>query len=302
MGLATQNVGDAMSDVVNACSDCRSSARNEVGICGRRRGSDGLPVLCVGPWALDKHYFLDRFCSIFATGMKNKWKERYYIDLFSGPGLCINNEDGKEISGSPLIAVSQPFTHFIFVESHAASLDALKRRIKNVSNSKHVDFIPGDVNEVIDELLGRLVSHEALFFTFADPFNIQLKMVSLEQLANQRRLDMLIHFPYGTYLRRVLSQSKLSETTERQIDSFFGAARWRDLCDQSLNAASFLNYYEKQLESFGYKVGDNFPNMKNRRKAGLYYLVFASKDQRGLDFWEKACAIEPSGQRKLPGF
>ncbi|MBE0448306.1 MAG: hypothetical protein IBX64_09460 [Actinobacteria bacterium] len=47
--------------------------------------SDGLPAMDIGAWSENKHYYLDRYCYMFAVGTKNKWPRRYYIDLFSGP-------------------------------------------------------------------------------------------------------------------------------------------------------------------------------------------------------------------------
>lgn len=284
------------------CLRCRSRNRNEAGLCEKLLGSDGLPILCVGPWASDKHYFLERFSHMFAVGMKNKWENRYYIDLFSGPGFCVNNEDGKEIPGSPMVAISKPFTDFVFVESNQDSLAALKRRIGRDSTGRRTEYVHGDANAKVDEVLDKMVHRRAaLYFIFADPFNIQFKMATLKKLSSQHRLDALLHFPFGTYLRRVLSQSNLSEDTKEQIDQFLGNGEWRSLRESGFTAIQLLEIYKKQLQNLDYLVGDNFPNMKNRSNSSLYYLVFASKNRKGLEFWEKTCSIERDGQRKLPG-
>jgi len=61
--------------------------------------SDGLPAMDVGAWAENKHYYLGRYCDMFAVGMSKKWPRRYYIDLFSGSGIGINRETGQESQG-----------------------------------------------------------------------------------------------------------------------------------------------------------------------------------------------------------
>ncbi len=58
-----------------------------------------------------------------------------------------------------------------------------------------------------------------------------------------------------------------------------------------------LALYERQLKTLGYRFVGRFQTIKSR--APLYILVFASKSPRGKDFWEKVCAIAPSGQREM---
>ena len=47
---------------------------------------DGLLTYDVGPWAADKYRYVGMYAEMFATGMKNLWDRRVYLDLFSGPG------------------------------------------------------------------------------------------------------------------------------------------------------------------------------------------------------------------------
>ena len=50
--------------------------------------------------------------------------------------------------------------------------------------------------------------------------------------------------------------------------------------------------------SLGYNyVGDEHA-VKNRG-VSLYMLVFASKNPKGKEFWEKVTQVAPSGQRKI---
>jgi len=46
---------------------------------------DGLYMSEVGRWSKRKYHFLGNYLNMFSTGMKNKWPERHYVDLFSGP-------------------------------------------------------------------------------------------------------------------------------------------------------------------------------------------------------------------------
>ena len=67
--------------------------------------ADGLPARVSGDWIRRKHHYLDRCCDITATGMKNKFRERVFVDVMAGPGLCKIKDTGEEYPGSPLVAM-----------------------------------------------------------------------------------------------------------------------------------------------------------------------------------------------------
>ena len=95
-----------------------------------KKGRDGLPVLVQGAWSRDKLYFVEYFEALFNGGMKNLWPTRAYVDLFSGPGMCIDRDTGEEFEGSPLLALgcSTPFTHHYFNDIDTELIGALEQR------------------------------------------------------------------------------------------------------------------------------------------------------------------------------
>jgi hypothetical protein len=48
--------------------------------------NDGLPCPDVGSWAETKYRLLALYDELFWTGMKYKWDQRVYIDLYAGAG------------------------------------------------------------------------------------------------------------------------------------------------------------------------------------------------------------------------
>jgi len=263
--------------------------------------SDGLPAMDIGAWAENKHYYLGKYCHMFAVGTKNKWPRRYYIDLFSGPGIGINRETGQESPGSPLIALDHPFTNFVFVESNPESLEALRVRAKPLINGRHAEYILGDANVVSSDIVKNIQQRGSLSLIFADPYTIQLKMRTIRWFSEHFKADLLIHFPYGTFLQRVIPQTQTEMTEEKRIelDEFFGGTEWQELRAHKPNARVYLNLYEAKLREFGYMIGDNYPRMANSKNATLYYLVLASKNELALKFWKNTNEIEPNGQRTL---
>ncbi len=65
---------------------------------------DGLPAEKVGDWAAEKYRRMGMYAEIFATGMKNLWASRVYIDLFSGSGHALLGKPRRRVLTSPLLA------------------------------------------------------------------------------------------------------------------------------------------------------------------------------------------------------
>lgn len=82
-----------------------------------RVDDDGLMTPEVGGWAETKYRLLALYDELFSTGMKNKWDERVYLDLYAGAGYSRIQGTGKFLKASPMIAltVAHPFDKYIFL-------------------------------------------------------------------------------------------------------------------------------------------------------------------------------------------
>lgn len=281
----------------NKCNGCSHDDNTVEGLCQVQKGSDGLEVLCVGEWALEKHYYLDRYLRLVTKAMVNKWNSGLtYIDLFSGPGKCIVRESGEEVDGSPLIALKHGFTRYIFVETNKKSIEVLEKRCKTLKSNNSVSFIPEDCNDVIDEIR-KLIPKDSLSVALVDPFRLNFKFDTYEKLTNNRRMDLIINFPIGMAIKRNLKS--------KELDSFLGGDTWRSSILHSKNNISvdISNYFKANLAKIGYIqpkeyfIGDVV--VKNSLKVPLYNLLFASKHPLGTTFWDKIRKYDPSGQKTL---
>jgi hypothetical protein len=84
---------------------------------------DGLMTPEVGGWAETKYRLLALYDELFSTGMKNKWDERVYLDLYAGAGYSRIQGTSKFLKASPAIAltVTNPFDKYIFARSAKTS-------------------------------------------------------------------------------------------------------------------------------------------------------------------------------------
>src|ERR1700722_16684267 len=97
--------------------------------------SDGLACPEVGRWAEEKHGLVSFYAKLFSTGMKDKWHERVYIELYAGSGYSKVRETSRTIAGSPIQALTleHPFDKYIFCERNPEELEALKVRVKRAA-------------------------------------------------------------------------------------------------------------------------------------------------------------------------
>jgi len=275
--------------------------------------SDGLPALIAGEWAEEKHFYLSRYSDMVSTGMRKKWKNLTYIDLFSGPGKNIVqiNKKKKEIDGSPLIAIKlkHPFSKYIFVEKSPQLINALKDRCQKFPIFNKMKFIKGDCNKKIAEVVNR-IPEGSLGIAFIDPYGLDFWFSSLEKLVNGRSMDMIINFPMGMAIKR--NVDRFIKKQWSRLDEFLGDDEWREeykkrrLKNARGISKFFLDYYQAKLLKLGYYFDEEEYGLlqgevliKGSKKVPLYYLFFASKDKKGLEFWRKAIKYNSSGQKKL---
>ncbi len=260
---------------------------------------DGLPILEVGRWALEKYRRVWYYDQLFATGMKNAWDQRVYIDLFAGPGCSRIRDTGRIVPGSPLLALSleDRFTRYIFCERDSELIDALRKRVERVAPDADVHFVEGDVNQEVEEILQMIPSfgpgNTLLGFCFVDPFSVELDFETIRRLGEPLNMDFLILLALGMDANRNLGLY-LDEHHDR-IERFLGDPDWRDRwMDAQSRGETFIYFlavrYIEAIKSIGY--GETSPSLmyqvrSDTKNLGLYYLAFFSKHPLGYHFWKE---------------
>ena len=259
--------------------------------------SDGQSGIKVGPWAQEKLHYIRRYCNIFNMGMKKHWVTRNYIDLFSGPGICLVEKTKTEIYGSPLLALSceSPFTHHFFNDAELKFIKALRKRSATYS-STNTTYFNKDCNLVIDELLEKLPPY-SLDFCFIDPFNWEINFNSIRKLTEKRRMDLAITFHIGNIKR-------VADNPPQELLDFFPNTSWQNEYKNAgkegkLSGRVLLDAYGRGLKELGYKEIKDYVLMANRTNVPLYNLIFASKHPRGAEFWDKIADRSEAGQIRM---
>jgi three-Cys-motif partner protein len=277
---------------------------------------DGLPTREFNRWTVEKVDYLRRYIYMFEVSMKNmKWRRRSFIDLFAGTGKFKVEGISDYYLGSSLTALTAeiPFTHYYFADNNADNIEILKKRTSSLPFQKK--FMIGNANEIVQEIVDELLAVDkeyirgiwpSLNLAFLDPDGLELEWNTVATLAKVNRMDLIIHYSQGGLTRNL---SKFFEFRgETLIDRFFGDTEWRKIYvshrDKTEGVHRYLiDHYKEKLQDLGYKEikeeGWTEPLMRNRRHAPLYRLLFASKHERGNEFWKIVAQKDLYGQKSL---
>lgn len=258
---------------------------------------DGLYIPEVGSWGDEKYKLLGGYCDIFTTGMKNLWDSLIYIDLYAGAGYAKIKNSNKIRMSSALIALSIPnlFNKYILCEKDEKCFSALEARIERHFPEANVQYIRGDSNDKIEEVLSAIPKHsyddKILRFCFVDPFSLNLKFATIEKLSKVGKIDFLILLALHMDANRNLF-NYISDNSDK-VDDFINNSSWREpFLNGKLPAKSFIQYLANQYDFNMKKLGYKEPAKKHLVKiedinVPLYYLAFYSKHERGNDFYQK---------------
>lgn len=257
---------------------------------------DGLVVRPSGIWIRQKYYYLKRYMDIFSKGMKNKWvRNLTYIDLFAGPGRCLIKSINKEEDGSPLIALQYDFKKYVLVEESEELIAALKIRCKNSPKFNRIEFLKGDCNNVVDKIIPQ-IEPAGLSLIFIDPTGIDIHYKTIEKIVKEKRVDLLINVQLGMDItRNFLVYKKKGDNSK--LGAFLGGnVDW----DKLNNPQDTVKLYKERIKELGYQTVEfKDITIRNTLNAPMYFLLFASKNPKGLHFWKEITKKDHSGQLEL---
>ena len=295
MRCGNDKQGGAVTDMINA--------------------SDGLPALLVKQHTLEKLNVIQRYIDQFATAMKptgrttgfRGFRERNYIDLFSGPGTCVVQGSNQETQGSPILALSTryPLSNYYFVDINPDYISALKRRADALDGpASHKSYFTGDSNQEVHQIVRFIDKKLSVNLALIDGFGVECNWSTVELLASCQRMDLIILFPQGMSINRNLKQ--WAESASNALDAFFGTDEWRQIYRNAGGQASkciraFLDLYQRNLRELGYAQTNQVRELLIRSRGGqkLYYLIFASRHPLGERFWKQATETSVAGQKRL---
>ncbi|HEX5105221.1 MAG TPA: three-Cys-motif partner protein TcmP [Pirellulaceae bacterium] len=275
----------------------------------------------VGPWARKKlkrlRDYLSAYAVIMAKQQRDGWlKGFHYIDAFAGPGSHVERpraapnvlqqlfaevarysaqypEQRAFLAGSPRVALDiQPeFSACYFVEKsddRVASLQELKKEFPK----RRIEIRQMDCNEFLRQVVNTKPSfwRRNRAVAFLDPFGMQVPWNTIELLGQTQAIDILVNFPVGMAIQRLLLRSgEFTKPQRRKLDEYFGSPDWfheiykkdrnlwgdEETVKVEKSGEALVKWYQKRLKgAFGYVSRASL--IRNTRRFPLYYLILAS--------------------------
>ena len=259
--------------------------------------NDGLSCPEVGSWAETKYRLLALYDELFSTGMKNKWDQRVYIDLYAGAGYARVKGTAKILKGSPILAltVTHPFDKYIFCEENVELLDALKARVTRLSPQAQAVYIQGSCDAQIEQICKEIPkgssSNKVLSLCLVDPFDFGIKFETLRKLSGVY-IDFVVLLAIGMDASR--NYDHYVDGNSPKIDEALGNTEWRErwkavgvrrrdfrpfLAAEFAMSMKSLDYLETPIDRMKLVRSDE----KNLQ---LYYLALFSRHNTAFKFWD----------------
>ena len=263
---------------------------------------DGHYTPSIKEHSLRKIRLHNHYVSVFSTAMKDKWPQRAYLGLYSGPGRARVAGTGEIVATSAMsaIQVRYPFTKYIFVDKNPKCIAALKARVGALDGDQDVSFIEEDVSAAVPAIIREMPSYSRakglLSFCFVDPFSAKLDFSVFRALGSRYKMDFLVLLMLGRDVRTNFKRYFQDETNTRIAD-LIADKGWRDewvasrlqpkdlirfVLEKIGKAMTHLGYQATTLHEAAEAVRLSHGNVLQ------YYLVLYSKDRLANKFWRAA--------------
>ena len=280
----------------------------------------------VGKWAAEKLECLEKYLSahtIILRKQSGRFQGYFYIDAFAGAGrarlrdkpqgaaeesqLILQISDFGEsdeerieyIDGSPKVAlgIEYPFTNYIFIDNDAERISKLQELKDAYADSRNISIREGDSNVELRNLAsGSNIDwqhHRAV--VLLDPFGMQVPWSTIETLAKTRAMEVIVNFPVGMAIQRLLPQSgEFGPNQRAMLTHYLGSPDWEsvvyeespDLFGETLiskvdqSGHRLAKWYQERLtRTFGFGARPRL--IRNSQGGHLYYILFAGPNAVG---------------------
>ena len=273
--------------------------------------ADRLPTVWdIDPHTKAKHFILTRHLGGWFPILSKRHGRIVYLDGFAGPGKYRGGEEG-----SPVIAIRTAITHkfpladelvFYFVEARPDRKAHLEQVLADLypNPPRNISWHVSGA-QFADEMRSLLTDLEsegktlAPTFAFLDPFGFKgMPMEIVARILNYPRCEALI-----TFMASFVNRFAETEINDETLDELFGTPKWRGVSampDPEQRRRFLIELYTRQLETRVQGVHVRAFEMVDARNIPIYYLIFATRSQKGMEVMKGAMwAADPTGQYRF---
>lgn len=252
----------------------------------------------VGLWTEVKLEILREYSSAYAQILNKQRAIRHYayVDGFAGAGMHVSKTSGREIPGSPSIALqtNPPFSHYHFIDLDGKRVTLLK---KLADGRDDVSVYQGDCNERLlhDVFPTCLYEQYRRALCVLDPYDLNPRWNVVETAGRMKSVEIFLNFMLMDANMNVLWKNP-EHVDPGQVDrmnAFWGDDSWRRIAykserglfgpmmEKAPNREVALAYQKRLRDVAGFRYVPEPVPMQNSRGAVVYYLFFASHNETG---------------------
>lgn len=272
-----------------------------------RKVGKGFEFDKISSWSEIKLEIIEKYAQAYSTIMDNQFERGFkhaYIDAFSGAGLHISKKRGEIVPGSPLNAVwvTPPFRKHFFVDLDGGKIEHLRNLLIVEDN---VEIHEGDCNDLLPDVIYPKVAYEKYWraLCLLDPYGLDLSWQVIEKAGKAKSIEIFLNFPTMDINRNALwrNPTKLEDWQIERMNFFWGDDSWRSIMYRESGQLSLFGqdeiekidndevaeaFRDRLMKVAGFKFVPKPIPMRNKSKAVVYYLFFASHNKTGAKIAE----------------
>ena len=266
----------------------------------------------IEPHTVAKHQLLEHYLKAWYPILGSTEGRIVFLDGFAGPGIYSGGEPG-----SPIIAIRTLLNHtafsrlrnscefvFHFIEKEPDRLAMLKRELNNLGSlpdevtvHTHLDEFHNIVGELTDSLESRN-QRLAPTLAFVDPFGVSgVPMELISKFLDSPKCELFLIL-MADHLNRFLKVGSMRDAR----DELFGTNDFTAIESASPKQCipMLVELYERQLvRTAKFNYTRDF-QMKRRDGHDAYYVVYATRSERGIQkFKEAMWKVDPGEGRRF---
>jgi three-Cys-motif partner protein len=214
-----------------------------------------------GPWSRLKLDCVESYAVAYLKVMQQQNWSLHYVDAFAGQGrqqlkLANSSADLQSenqasfdfldqaedqaryefLEGSALRALkvsneaTRGFDRFVFIEASRMAKEKLAQRalVEWPAQAAKIQLLKDDANDAIADYVKNTNWVKTRALVFLDPFGLQVRWRTIEELAQTRACDVWYLFPIGGVIRMLPSSGQMDPMWELKLDTLFGTTDWRE--------------------------------------------------------------------------
>ncbi|NMJ43503.1 three-Cys-motif partner protein TcmP [Roseomonas sp. JC162] len=181
---------------------------------------------------------IERYVSTYGRALKEKGLVRSYVDAFAGSGWRdLGGGQSEPGAAIRVLQAEQPLERYVFGDLLRRNIASLQEEVAAITAARESqglhtpqpDYFVGDAKELVARECAWVTAHPSRrTVMFLDPFGMQVRWATVEQIAATGRCDLWMLVPTGQALIRCMpKKGEAPPEHASAIDEYLGGPSWQ---------------------------------------------------------------------------